>query len=196
MKGAAYRGEVVPATGTARLVRREGGAEPLHVLLKVALSCALPLSGGLLLHAAGIAVPSGTLLFFGPSGAGKSTLAATSPFSVLSDELVALLGPPPFRGAATGFWGTLPEPQDVAPEGEVRALVELAKGPRFELERLSPRTALRRLLGVALMPPVPAVWSAALAVLGNAADTVPAWRMSWSPEEPPWDRLLEEGVVA
>lgn len=194
--GVAYRGEIRPAAGTATLVRLPRGAEPLHVLLKVALSSVLPLSGGLLLHAAGLAAPSGTVVFFGPSGAGKSTLAALSPFPVLSDELVALLGPPPFRGLATGFWGTLPEASRDAPGGAVRALVQLAKGPSFELSRLAPVPALRRLVGVALMPPVAEVWSRALAVLGSAVAAVPVYQMAWSPEEPPWERLARAGVVA
>lgn len=196
VRGAAYRGEVRPGSGTARLVRVPGAAEPLHVLSKVALSCLLPLSGGLLLHAAGVAAPSGAVLFFGPSGAGKSTLAGLSPYPVLSDELVALLGPPPFRGLPTGFWGTLPETAGSARGGPVGALVELEKGPAFGLARLSPAGALRRLLGVALMPPVPSVWSAALGVLGSAVAELPVYRMAWSPEEPPWERLEQAGVVA
>jgi hypothetical protein len=49
--------------------------------------------------------------FFGPSGAGKSTIAGTSPYPVLSDEMVAIVpahvvsGRPPLWAAALASIG-------------------------------------------------------------------------------------------
>ena len=167
-------------------------AEPpagLLATLRVALCARLPESGGLPLHAAGIVTEGRGLVFFGPSGAGKSTLAATCATGVLSDELVAVMGPP-WRLVATGFWGTLDGAAPIA-EAPLVALVELAKGPEFRLQRLARQDALRRLLGGMLVPPAPALWQASLEVLGRLLQDVPVYRMHWTPAQPPWPRLAE-----
>jgi hypothetical protein len=165
-------------------------AWPLEVSLRVALASRLPLEGGLALHAAGVVLGDGGFVFFGPSGAGKSTLAAAAPGPVLSDEMVAVTRRTSgYALESTGFWGTLGA--SAAPPGPVplRALLELARAPTLELTPLDPRTALRRLIPCALVPPGPPLWSAALAVMGRLTGDVPVLRMAWSPAEPPWPAL-------
>jgi hypothetical protein len=181
--------ELDPGSARGRLFRRDPGIAALQVALKTAMAARLPFEGGLPLHAAAVVRDGEGLVFFGPSGAGKSTLASTSPFPVLSDELVAIVRDDLFRVRATGFWGTLD--REGAPRGShaVAALFELAKGPRLEIERLDPAPALRRLLGVVLVPPVGAVWSRALGGLKEFVTRVPVLRLTWSRTEPPWDEL-------
>lgn len=188
-----YLAEIRPDEHVGCLYRRDFDGGALGITLRVALSTRLPLEGGLPLHAAGVLAGAVGLAFFGPSGAGKSTLAATSPWPVLSDELVVAAGSP-FRLLGAGFWGTL-GPREATAGARLSALVELAKGPRFHLSRLSRRTALRRLLGVILVPPHPSVWREALIVLGRLVDAVPVYRMTWSPAQLPW-AALEEVLTA
>jgi hypothetical protein len=177
-------------TGSGRLLRRREHGGAVEIVLRVALSARLPATGTLPLHAAGLVLDGRGVVFFGPSGAGKSTLSALAPGPVLSDEFVAVtLAPPTLR--STGFWGELDQP--VLPPAEVplAALVELGKGPAFRLERLRPVLALRRLLGVLMVPPHPGPWRAAMALAGEAAKTVPVYRMEWTPTGPPWESLRE-----
>jgi hypothetical protein len=184
-----YLAEIQPAARRGRLYRRDFDGGALSITLRVALTARLPLEGGLPLHAAGVLAAGVGLAFFGPSGAGKSTLAATSPWPVLSDELVAAVGHP-FRLLGAGFWGTFEAGKPPA-GGPLAALVELAKGPRFQLRRLSRPAAVRRLLGVILVPPHPSLWGKALAVLAQIVDTVPVYRMAWCATQPPWAALEE-----
>lgn len=189
---ARFVAELDPIGRSGRLFRRSRGAGGLEVTLRTALCSLLPLEGGLPLHAAGIVLEGQGVAFFGASGAGKSTLAGVSPHPVLSDELVAVLPARPFALAASGFWGTGEEgrtPREAVP---LAALVDLAKGADFRLERLGAREAITRLVSVVMVPPAPALWSAALAVLGRLVKDVPVYRMTWSPARPPWDDLEAE----
>ena len=76
------------------------------------------------------------------------------------------------------------------PEPDLACLIELAQGPRFRLERLEPEMAVRRLLGSITVPPVPPLWAAALAVIGDLVRDVPCHRMEWSLDESPFDLLI------
>jgi hypothetical protein len=186
------RATLDPFAGRGTLARDASVGWPLEVTLRVALAARLPLEGGVALHAAGIVVGEGGLVFFGPSGAGKSTLAASSPGPVLSDEMVAVTRPgDAYALAGTGFWGTLGASPAPSASFPLRALVELDKAPALRMERLDPRTAVRRLIPSALVPPGPPLWSEALAVLGRMAREVPVVRMGWSPAEPPWEALAD-----
>jgi hypothetical protein len=183
-----FAAEIRPDEWTGRLARREPTGGALQAALRVALSCCLPQRGGLPLHAAGVRIDGGAVAFFGPSGAGKSTLAASSPFPVVSDELVAVTGSP-FTLQSTGFWGAFPADAGAARPAPLLALVELAKGPTFGWERLDAAAALRRLVNVALVPAVPVLWRDVIGVLGRLARTVPCYRMAWSPDERPWENV-------
>lgn len=178
-----------------RLQRARPGEGAVEITLRVALSARLPSLGGLPLHAAGLVLDGAGLAFFGPSGAGKSTLSALAPGPVLSDELVAVtLDPPVLR--ATGFWGGGESAERPPAEVPLAALVELARGPGFRLERQAPDEAFRRLLGVLLVPPLPRLWQEAMALAARAVREVPVHRMHWSPDDPPWDRLRRAILTA
>jgi hypothetical protein len=187
-----FTAEIDPFSGTARLHRREERAYPLEAVVRTTMMARLPLLGGLPLHAAGVATNGGGVAFFGPSGAGKTTVASTSPFPVLSDELVAVLPGHPFDLVRSGFWGEGVE----ARTGPVplRLLVDLAKGPSLVLTRLAPAEAAGRVLASAPVPLAAPLWSRALAVAAALVREVPVFRMEWTPAEPPWERLT--GVLA
>jgi len=180
--------EIDMAARCARVARPQSGGLGIDVALRTALCVALPFNDGLPLHAAGLVVEGRGVAFFGPSGAGKSTLSAACPWPVLSDELVAIFGDPP-RLVATGFWGT--EERDARAKGShpLAALVELVKGERFEMTRLSPTAAVRRLVGVIPIAADADLWQHALAVLARLIKSVPVYRMSWTPAQPPWAPL-------
>ncbi len=185
-----FLAEIDAAQGCGRLFSPCRSGAGLGVSLRLALASWLPSCGGLPLHAAGVVSDGSGLAFFGPSGAGKSTLAASSPFRVLSDELVVVRGAPPHL-MASGFWGSLADASMVAPPAApLLALVELAKGRRFRLSCLHPEPALRRLLRAMLVPPVAHLWRPALDVAAHLVRRVPTFRMEWSPDAPPWTALI------
>jgi hypothetical protein len=184
----AFAAEIDAFGAEARLYRTTEHAFPLEITLRTALAARLPLEGGLPLHAAGLVMDGGAVVFFGDSGAGKSTLAGLSPFPVLSDELVAVVRGAPFAATRTGFWGTLGRGNAPAGSFPLRALVGLEKGP-FRLERLTAKDALRQLVGRVLVPLGPPLWREALAVIGRLAAAVPVYRMWWTLGETPWKRL-------
>jgi hypothetical protein len=73
--------------------------------------------------------------------------------------------------------------------------VDLAKGPAFHVERLSPAVAAGRVLASVPVPHAPALWRRALAVVAELVSHVTVVRMEWSPRDPPWlalARLLDE----
>jgi hypothetical protein len=187
---ATFAASLDPFRGEGVLRRRPGAAYPLEITLRVALASQLPLAGGLPLHAAGVVVQGRGVAFFGVSGAGKSTLAATSPYPVLSDELVAVSGGEGFGLAASGFWGALGDGELLRGRFPLRALVQLGKGPTLRWNVLPPQTALRDLINVLLVPACPPLWNAALAVVARLLQVVPVYRMEWNPTAPPWPEMV------
>jgi hypothetical protein len=186
-----FTAEIDPEGARARLHRRQRRAYPLETVIRTAMMARLPLVGGLPLHAAGIVLRGRGVAFFGPSGAGKTTLAATSPYPVLSDELVAVTPAAPFALARSGFWGEgRGEPPSAPPP--LAALVALGKGPETELAGLATRDAVRALVGSLPVPLAAPLWSRALGVLATLVERVPVYRMAWSPATPPWERLAGE----
>ncbi len=186
VRHAQFLAEIDPFRPSGVLFRRTPASFPLEISLRVALSSRLPLVGGVPLHAAGLVIDDRAVVFFGPSGAGKSTLAGLSPYPVLSDELIAVVPASPFDVVHAGFWGTLGEGRAPAGPHRLGALVELERGPRFRVEPMTPRVALRRLLGVALVPTGPPLWASTLEVLARLSQAVPSYRMAWSPSWVPW----------
>ena len=179
--------ELDPAGLRGRVFRRDETGGALEIAVRIALQARLPLAGSLPLHSAGVAIDGCGLAFFGESGAGKTTLSRACPWPVLSDEMVALTGPD-WQLTATGFWGAGGAGDAVA-SIPLRGLVELAKGPLLEFERLEPRAALRRLLRSVLVPPQTLVWGPALSLLGELVREVPVYRMAWNPLHLPWPDL-------
>jgi hypothetical protein len=191
-----YLAEIDPTANRGWLCRTEPGSG-LGVVLRLALSCALPLVGGLPLHAAGVVLEGAGLAFFGPSGAGKSTLAASFDGPLLSDELVAVAGEPP-QLWGTGFWGELDAGSRWPTSAPLAGLVQLVKGEVFSIERLEVSLARRRLLAAVLVPLETRLWSAALAALGRLVQAVPVYAMAWTPSTPPWAelrRMLRDGAL-
>jgi hypothetical protein len=180
-----------PAAGAGQLWRKEGAVAALGATVGSALRAYLPFVGGLPLHAAGVVVDGRAIVFFGPSGAGKSTLAASARSPVLSDELVAVYARER-EAFGTGIWGTLGERPFPRGGFDALALVELHKGPRFALERLAPRGAFQRLLGVLLTPSAAPIWTQSIAVLAGLCDSLPVYRMTWAPTADPWDAIASE----
>jgi hypothetical protein len=187
-----FTAEIDPFRGRARLYRCEERAYPLETVVRTAMMARLPLVGGLPLHAAGVVMDGAGVAFFGPSGAGKTTVAAHSPFTVLSDELVAVVPAGPFGLVRSGFWGEgHGKPAAPAP---LRLMLDLAKGEALRLTRLRPAAAAGRVVGSVPVPLAPPLWSAALAVVARLVQRVPVYRMEWTPAEPPWGRLA--GILA
>lgn len=183
-----FTAEIDPFSGRVRLHRREERAYPLEAVIRTSMMARLPLLGGLPLHAAGVVVDGRGVAFFGPSGAGKTTVASTSPFPVLSDELVAVAPGRPFGLARSGFWGEGPARGRTGP-APLALLVDLAKGPALRLTRLRPAEAAGRLLASVPVPLAAPLWSRAVAVAAEIVREVPVERMEWAPAEPPWERL-------
>jgi hypothetical protein len=183
-----FAAQLDPARRSGRLYRTAGSRVGLDVALRVALCTILPCEGALPLHAAGVVARGRGLAFFGPSGAGKSTVASACPWPVVSDELIAVRPAPP-QLVATGFWGTHESAGARATQAPLAALIELGRGPRFALEPLEPSAALRRLCGVMVIPAEAALWRDALAVASSLVRAVPAYRLTWSPAEPPWSSI-------
>ena len=189
-----FTAEIEPFASRARLQRREARAYPLETVIRTSMMARLPLVGGLPLHAAGVVLAGRGVAFFGASGAGKTTLSATSPVPVLSDELVAIGPGRPFSLVRSGFWGE-GRPRAGASSAPLGLLVDLAKGPAFRVERLSPAIAAGRVLASVPVPHAPALWRRALGVVAELVTQVPVVRMEWSPLDPPWPalvRLLDE----
>jgi hypothetical protein len=185
-----FTAEIRPFEGRARLYRRAVAPYPIQAVVRAAMMARLPLVGGLPFHAAGIDVDGGGVVFFGPSGAGKTTLASTSPFPVLSDELVAVNAGDPFVLVRSGFWGL---GRSSARPGPVRlvALVDLAKGEHLALTPLPPAAAAARIVASVPVPLAAPLWSPALRVVADLVERTPVYRMEWTPDEPPWERLKE-----
>jgi hypothetical protein len=183
-----FTAEINPFSGQARLHRREERAYPLEAVIRTSMMARLPLLGGLPLHAAGVVVGGRGIALFGPSGAGKTTVASTSPFPVLSDELVAIAPGRPFGLVRSGFWGEGRASERTGP-APLALLVDLAKGPALRLTRLRPAEAAGRLLASVPVPLAAPLWSRAVAVAAEIVREIPVDRMEWAPAEPPWERL-------
>jgi len=195
----AFTAEIDPLRGCGLLRRDPRDEFPLRVTLRVAMCGRLPLVGAVPLHAAGVVMEGSGVVFFGPSGAGKSTLSATSPYPVLSDELV-IAGTRPPTVASAGF---LVSGSSALGRHDLRALVELDKGSEFAMIELGSKEAFRRLLMVTMVPDSSALWARSMAVLTKLIHEVPVYRMAWSPADPPWERIAslvefgrEDSVIA
>ena len=186
-----YCAELDFAARRGFLYRRDDGTRALRIVLRIAMTAALPLAGGLPIHGAGMVVGGRSLVFFGRSEAGKTTISHASPWPVVSDEMVAIAGDPPSL-RATGYlrWPGA-EPLLPAP---LAALVELAKGPETVIERLSRPEGLRRLMHHLWVPPVPLLQREAMGVAARVAAAVPVYRLAWNPARPPF-REIEERVL-
>ena len=122
--------------GRVRLSRASGAA--LEYLVRVLYAYLAFRSGGLLLHAAGLAHQTRAYLFIGQSGSGKSTVTALSPWAaVLSDDLV--IARPDERiwiVQSTPFWN--PEQVGRSPQRAEALIVGIYKLVKAGVVRLEP----------------------------------------------------------
>jgi hypothetical protein len=183
-----FEAEIEPEGSRGLLITRTHSSHPLEIVLRLVLSCRLPVNGRVHLHAAGVVLPEGGVAFFGPSGAGKTTIAMASPFPVLSDELVTVGGAPP-QIRPSGFWGHAGPSQALARTSPLVALVELVKGPAYRLRPCASRQAWPRLMGEIRVPTVTRYWRGALTVVGSLVASIPVLTLEWSPEKLVWDTL-------
>lgn len=129
--------------------------EPLDVelALRVLLQLATLRQGGVLLHAAGVALGEHAVVVLGPSGAGKSTFtrlcARNVGAEVLSDEVVALY--PGGRVEGSPFCSDLDLPSSRA-RARLTSLFLLRQGQEERLDEVSPREAVSALLGQVFRP--------------------------------------------
>lgn len=180
-----FAAEVDPFDREVRLYRANpADTFPLQATLRATLACALPLLGGVTVHAAGVVIDESGHLFYGPSGAGKSTLASRSPYPLLSDEMVALYERDGRTVvSATGFWGTLD--RDDAPRGAfpLASLTRIRKGDVLSVEPLTERHPFLEAL---LVPAIPELWQAAISVAWQVLTRVPHYQLTWSLSSDPW----------
>ncbi len=178
------------------LHRDDASDTSLRLAMRAAVTAILPQLGWLPLHAAAVDIDGSALVFCGRSGAGKSTLAATSPYPVLSDEMVSVSIDPP-RARGTSFWGDSICKAPLSATGvPLRAIVLLEKAPEFRLSKVSPAEAMRALVGKTLVPVGGALWPAVLEMLAKLVERVEVYRMAWWKSLPPWGVLGAAGLRA
>jgi hypothetical protein len=183
-----FAADIDPFADTARLYVGEGDDSfAVQLTERTMLSARLPLTGGVMLHSAGIIVDGRAAIFFGPSGAGKSTLSSLVSAPVLSDELVIV---EKGHARASGWFGTFTS-SPVSGSYPVSALVELGRGDDVSLTPLDARAALRTLLNVTVVPPSARLWDAALRVVTSLIATTPVLRLNWTPSGENAARVLE-----
>lgn len=192
----AFSAELNFALRSVSLHRNDQGDGSLRLTLRAIATSFLPTTGWIPLHAAAVDTGASSLAFCGRSGAGKSTLAATSPFPLLSDEMVAVrVRPALARG--TSFWG---DSVCKAPLGRasvpLRAIVMLEKSREFFLDRLTPSEAARTLVAATLTPATPAVWPLVLSQLARVVEQIDVYRMGWWKDEAPWGKLRAVGLFS
>lgn len=196
-----YHG-VVGADGAATLTIYQAGDAPddptyamvVDSLLRMQLATAMAPAGGILMHAAGIAVSDDAgYVFFGPSGSGKTTVCGLSSprFTVLCDEVVALypvdgggyrLAGTPFAGA----WG-----DSTARDVPLVEVLHLRQAPATERVTLAPAAAMRAVLESAVAyHQSPAMREAILAATHALIMRVPVNQLAFVPKESLWETVL------
>lgn len=137
------------------VVRVEPTSQPFDVelALRVVLQLATLRQGGVLLHAAGVALGEQGVVVVGPSGAGKSTFTRLCRQAlgadVLSDEVIALYPDGTVEGSP--FCSDLDLPSSRA-RARLAALLLLRQGPEERLDEVAPREAMSALLGQVFRP--------------------------------------------
>lgn len=218
--------EVAFPPATVRLSARVPGSVDLLMRIAGSLSAMLMDRCGFYpLHAAGLALDGGLVAIHGASGTGKSTLAgllAEAGVPVAGDDLLALDGEGravPIPGALRMLPSDAPPdrvPMLMLPDGRgwyplpaldgalpLRALVELTRGDRMQVEPVTGSERLSRMLGAGYLshldPDPSPEWHLRVLAL---AERTPVYRLtvpgSLSALRDGRDRLLEllQGVAA
>jgi hypothetical protein len=191
----------LPPSGDATLRVFQQGADPVDLtfvmvidsFLRLCLAQLLGRQGGMMFHAAGIAVSDQAgYVFFGPSGSGKTTMCGLSSprFRVLCDEVIAVrmlerevrLYGTPFNGA----WG-----KSLAEDVPLKEMFYLRQAPHFERVPLREPEALRVLLESTV------VYHQSTEYLSQLLDgllalmhRVPVTQLEFLPKETVWETIL------
>lgn len=145
--------------------------------------------GGLLFHAAGIVRSGRAYLFYGHSGSGKTTVSRLSPDSlVLNDDLVILLPPPAgWRVHATPFWN----PTQVRPTRQsapLAGMYRLVQSREVFLRKMSASQSLAELVSNVPIIPEDRSRNVELLALGlQLLEAVPAYQLHFLPNNSFWN---------
>lgn len=169
------------------VVRVEPTSQPLDVelALRVVLQLATLRQGGVLLHAAGVALGERGVVVVGPSGAGKSTFTRLCQRAVgadvLSDEVIALYPDGTVEGSP--FCSDLDLPSSRA-RARLAALFLLRQGPEERLDTVDPREAVAALLGQVFRPlPGEAAPGEVLGRLARLVEATPVRRFTFRKDD-------------
>jgi hypothetical protein len=191
----------LPPSGPARILICQELDAPVDVvyvmvvdsLLRLAMAQLLQSHGGMMLHAAGIAISDDAgYVFFGPSGSGKTTICGLSSprYEVLCDELIAIrptasgerLYGTPFNGA----WG-----DSIAKDVPLRELFYLKQAPANRRVPLDAMTAARAILESAVFyERDPEVVGRFLDVALALLQRVPVTQLEFIAKETLWETVL------
>lgn len=191
------RADLLRITAADHTLDVEVDLSPLqpHQDASVRLQCAIAASragqSGLLVHAAGLALPGrGGVVALAPSGGGKSTLSTLATrFAGLSDETVLLRPGPPPRISATPLRSSSQKVPEARTE-PLKALLFLEKNVLPSFTRMPAPQALPLLLGQAYRLPRELATTAQLFKRASQlVENVPAYRFAF-PKSPAAEELL------
>lgn len=191
----------LPPTGDAVLTVFQPGDTPADLtfvmvidsFLRLCMGRLLAVHGGMMFHAAGIAVSDQAgYVFFGPSGSGKTTMCGLSSprFRVLCDEVIAIrmldaevrLYGTPFNGA----WG-----DSLAEDVPLKEMFYLRQAPHFRRVPLREPAALHVLLESAVVYHQSTEYlSQLLDALLTLMHRVPVTQLEFLPKESVWETIL------
>jgi hypothetical protein len=171
--------------GSVVRVEPTSQAFDVELALRVVLQLATLRQGGVLLHAAGVALGEAGVVVVGPSGAGKSTFTRLCRQAVgadvLSDEVVALYPDGTVEGSP--FCSDLDLPSSRA-RARLAALFVLRQGPEERLDAVDPREAVAVLLGQVFRPlPGEAAPGDVLGRLARLVEATPVRRFTFREDE-------------
>jgi len=166
-------------------------AEDAEYFIRMVAAVVVYHTGGLMVHAAGIANGDQLYMFFGHSGSGKTTVSRNSPGKlVLNDDLLVLQREGNnWRVYSTPFWN----PTQVKPlnlSGKLHALYKLVQDGQVSLEPVSPGMALAEFLtNIPVMNGDPGRSQELIERCLAVINSVPVYHLHFLPDESFWSVL-------
>jgi hypothetical protein len=183
-----YCGFVDPDVAARLEIASSAPVRGVDYFLRVVLGVRAYVSGGLMLHAAGIVRDGRAYLFFGRSGSGKTTAARNAPGAlVLNDDLVVLH---PEAGRWIAYGTPFTNPSQTVPSAEkapAAALLRLVQSPRVFIEPLTGARAMAELL--ACVPILNASPAPPLDRCRSILNDVPAFDLHLRPDPSYWELI-------